>query len=242
MRGLVRYNEEELSKEGAMNMNPAVIFDMDGTLFQTDKILECSLDDTFDYLRSINEWDGPTPIDTYREIMGFPLPKVWETLLPNHSEDIRKQTDAYFLTTLITNIHNGQGALYPNVQELFQYLKDQNYSIYIASNGLIDYLAAIVQYYQLDEWIDETFSIQQIETLNKGDLVKKILTTHHITQAVVVGDRLSDINAAKDNGLRSIGCHFDFAQADELAQADFVINDLMEIKELLEVHLPRQKA
>ena len=31
----------------------AVIFDMDGTLFQTDKILELSLDDTFEHLRSI---------------------------------------------------------------------------------------------------------------------------------------------------------------------------------------------
>lgn len=131
-------------------MNPSVIFDMDGTLFQTDKILERSLDNTFDHLRSIDKWDGPTPIDTYRKIMGVPLPKVWETLLPNHSEAIRKQTDAYFLSTLITNIHNGEGALYPNVQELFRYLKEHDYSIYIASNGLIDYLASIVQYYQLD--------------------------------------------------------------------------------------------
>ncbi|MFK3937591.1 HAD hydrolase-like protein [Alkalihalobacillus sp. NPDC078783] len=223
-------------------MNPSVIFDMDGTLFQTDRILERSLDDTFNHLRSLGEWDRPAPIDTYREIMGVPLPKVWEALLPNHSETIRNQTDAYFLSTLITNIHNGQGALYPNVQELFRYLKEHDYFIYIASNGLIDYLAAIVRHYQLDEWIDETYSIQQIDTLNKGDLVKKILTTHHITHAVVVGDRLSDINAAKDNGLQSFGCNFDFAQADELAQADFVINDLLEIKDLLEAHLPRQKA
>ena len=29
-------------------MLQALIFDMDGTLFQTDKILELSLDDTFD--------------------------------------------------------------------------------------------------------------------------------------------------------------------------------------------------
>ncbi len=34
-------------------MLQALIFDMDGTLFQTDKILELSLDDTFDHLRSL---------------------------------------------------------------------------------------------------------------------------------------------------------------------------------------------
>ncbi|MCT9853433.1 nucleosidase, partial [Priestia megaterium] len=42
-------------------MLQSLIFDMDGTLFQTDKILELSLDDTFNHLRSLNEWDAETP-------------------------------------------------------------------------------------------------------------------------------------------------------------------------------------
>lgn len=44
-------------------MLQALIFDMDGTLFQTDKILELSLDDTFNHLRSLQLWDTVTPID-----------------------------------------------------------------------------------------------------------------------------------------------------------------------------------
>ncbi|MEI4799826.1 HAD hydrolase-like protein [Bacillus sp. FJAT-51639] len=214
-------------------MLQSLIFDMDGTLFQTEKILELSLDDTFNHLRSLNLWDTVTPIDKYREIMGVPLPKVWEALLPNHSNEIREQTDAYFLERLVENIRNGKGALYPNVEEVFSYLKENNYSIYIASNGLTEYLQAIVSYYNLDNWVTETFSIQQIQTLNKGDLVKTIIKKYDIKRAAVIGDRLSDINAAKDNGLIAIGCNFDFAQEDELAQADFVINDLMELKTIL---------
>ncbi len=57
----------------------SIIFDMDGTLFQTDTILELALDETFEHLCSMNKWEGATPIDKYREIMGVPLPKVWET-------------------------------------------------------------------------------------------------------------------------------------------------------------------
>ncbi|MEE6449238.1 HAD hydrolase-like protein [Gottfriedia acidiceleris] len=214
-------------------MLQSLIFDMDGTLFQTDKILELSLDDTFNHLRSLNLWDTITPIDKYREIMGVPLPKVWEALLPNHSNEVRKQTDVYFLKRLIENIRSGKGALYPNVKEIFSYLKENNYSIYIASNGLVEYLQEIVSYYRLNSWVTETFSIQQIQTLNKGDLVKKIIKKYEITHAAVVGDRLSDINAAKDNGLIAIGCNFNFAQEDELAQADFVIDDLIELKTTL---------
>jgi len=206
---------------------------MDGTLFQTDKILELSLDDTFTYLRSLNEWDTVTPIDKYREIMGVPLPKVWETLLPNHSNEIREQTDAYFLERLIENIRSGKGALYPNVKEVFNYLKEVNCSIYIASNGLTEYLEAIVNYYKLDNWVIETFSIQQIETLDKGDLIKTIIKKYNIKKAAVVGDRLSDINAAKDNDLIAIGCNFDFAKKEELALADLIIDDLIELKTIL---------
>ncbi|SFC91204.1 Phosphoglycolate phosphatase, HAD superfamily [Bacillus sp. OV322] len=214
-------------------MSQSVIFDMDGTLFQTDKILELSLDDTFNHLRSLNKWNEGTPIDKYRNIMGIPLPKVWEALLPDHLQEEREQTDAYFLDRLVGNIKSGKGALYPHTEEIFRYLRENDYSIYIASNGLIKYLQAIVSYYHLDKWVTETFSIQQIPTLNKGDLVQSIIKKYDIKKAAVIGDRLSDINAAKDNGLTSIGCNFDFAQADELAQADYVINDLIELKEIL---------
>jgi phosphoglycolate phosphatase-like HAD superfamily hydrolase len=214
-------------------MSQALIFDMDGTLFQTDKILEVSLEDTFDYLSSQGKWDIATPIDKYREIMGVPLPKVWETLLPNHSIEEREKTDAYFLKRLIENIQSGKGALYPNVKEVFSYLKENNCSIYIASNGLTKYLKAIVSYNNLDNWVTETFSIQQIESLNKSDLVESIIKKYGITNAAVVGDRLSDINAAKDNSLFSIGCNFDFAREDELSQADMVIDDLIELLKII---------
>lgn len=213
-------------------MSQAIIFDMDGTLFQTDKILEISLEDAFNYLRFQNKWDVDTPIEKYREIMGVPLPKVWEILLPNHSNKVRQQMDAYFLERLIENIKSGKGALYPNVKEVFSYLKVNNCSIYIASNGLTDYLNAIVSYYHLNQWVTETFSIQQIESLNKSDLVHMIIKKYNITNGAVVGDRISDIHAAKDNGLVSIGCNFDFAREEELSQADMVINDLMELQTL----------
>ncbi|SHM45570.1 HAD hydrolase-like protein [Gracilibacillus kekensis] len=214
-------------------MTQSLIFDMDGTLFQTDKILELSLNDAFSHLRSLNKWDEETPIDKYREIIGVPLPKVWETLLPNHSNEEREQMDAYFLERLVENISEGKGALYPNVKEVFSYLKENNSSIYIASNGLTEYLKAIVSYYHLDEWVTETFSIQQIQSLNKSDLVQSIIKKYCITNGAVVGDRLSDINATKDNGLVSIGCNFDFAREDELSQADIVIDDLNELQTIL---------
>ncbi len=214
-------------------MSLALIFDMDGTLFQTNNILEISLEDTFDNLRSQNRWNKETPLKKYQEIMGVPLPVVWETLLPDATNEWRESANAFFHERLIANINAGKGALYPNTTELFRYLKSNGHSLFIASNGQTEYLKAIVSYYGLDQWVTETFSIQQIHTQNKTDLVTEIIKLHRITNGMVIGDRLSDIQAAKHNNLHSIGCRFDFSQENELAQADFVIDDLMEIRDVL---------
>ncbi|MET3683463.1 adenosylhomocysteine nucleosidase [Alkalibacillus flavidus] len=191
-------------------MKQGIIFDMDGTLFQTDQILEGALEDTFDHLRSLGKWEGVTPLEEYRKIMGVPLPVVWETLLPEHSETDRAIVDTYFLERLIEQINQGKGALYPHVKATFQNLKAKGYDLFIASNGLVDYLNAIVRYYQLDRWVTETFSIQQIDSDDKADLVRTILDQYAITDGAVVGDRSSDIRAAEENGLTAIGCQFDF--------------------------------
>jgi len=207
----------------------AFIFDMDGTLFQTNTILEPALRETFEYLSTKGQWRGEVPIEKYREIMGVPLPVVWETLLPEHSEEIRNEADSYFLKKLISHINTGNGALYKGVEDLFVHLKSSGHAIYIASNGLIEYLEAIVNYYNLDRWVMETFSIQQVNTHNKSDLVGFIKRKYGIENGAMVGDRLSDIKAAKDNGLTAIGCKFDFAKEEELAQADLIIHDFKEL-------------
>lgn len=209
------------------------IFDMDGTLFRTDLILERSLENTFDWLREQGQWTGRTPIDRYREIMGVPLPTVWETLLPEHTLDLREQVNAIFHERLIHNIQSGTGALYPNVEELFASLKAEGHSIYIASNGMAAYLSAIVEQYDLDRWVTETFSIEQIDSLDKGVLIGEIVKKYGITDGAVIGDRLSDIRAAKANGLTAVGCRFHFAQEAELAEADCVIEDLLDLQESL---------
>ena len=214
-------------------MKHAVIFDMDGTLFRTDLILERALDETFDHLRSEEKWKGPTPIDQYRNIMGVPLPVVWKTLLPQYDEQTREEVDAYFLRRLIKNIQNGNGALYTGVLELFEQLNHRGYPVFIASNGLVDYLQTIVTHYELDRWITATYSIQQIDTLDKGDLVAEIVKKYELQEGFVVGDRLSDISAARANGLISIGCRFDFAQEVELQEANYVVNHLAEVLDIV---------
>ena len=213
-------------------MKQAYIFDMDGTLFQTNRILGHALDDAFTFLREQGRWSGETPLAKYQSIMGVPLPEVWRTLLPTHTDDERTVVDQIFQDALITHIKQGHGALYPGAEATLMALKAADHPLYIASNGWNNYLAAIVTYYELDRWLDGVYSIEEVASLQKSDLVRHILSNHQLTQATVVGDRISDFMAARTNQLPAIGCRFDFSNEAELAEADYIVSDLRDILKL----------
>lgn len=213
-------------------MTQAVIFDMDGTLFQTNLILEPALEATFDHLRESGLWQGTTPLEQYRAIMGVPLDVVWETLCPQHPNHQQQQSNVYFQQALIEQIEQGHGALYERVEETLQHVATQ-FPLYVASNGQVPYLQAIMKHYDLYRWIKAVYSIDLVPSGNKSELVGNVLKEHEITSGFVVGDRASDIKAAKDNGLTSIGVHFDFAQESELQHADYVVDRFELIQEII---------
>lgn len=57
-------------------MKKAIIFDMDGTIFRTETILEKSILNTIEKLNDQNISLVNNPIEKYNEIMGVPLEEV----------------------------------------------------------------------------------------------------------------------------------------------------------------------
>ncbi len=202
------------------------IFDMDGTLFQTNAVLAHALEDVFHELRQTGRWEGETPVALYQQIMGVSLPEVWQTLLPDFSAADQQAADQKFRNSLEQAVKAGHGRLYPGTVELLTRLKQAGHFVYIASNGWPSYLSAIVTTYGLEAYIDHVYSIEDIRSGDKSTLVREICKTHYISSGYVVGDRLSDFKAAHANGLAAIGCQFDFAQEQELAVADRVVKEL----------------
>lgn len=216
-------------------MQTAIIFDMDGTLFQTNLILEPALDRTFEYLRQNNLWSGAAPIEQYRKIMGVPLEVVWKTLCPDHSDKIREKSNYYFQEALIEEIRQGNGALYENVLPTIQTLSE-SYPLYIASNGETAYLQAIMSTYNLERWIKGCYSIDIIPSKNKSHLVEHIMMEQDIDNGFVVGDRASDINAAIDNNLIAIAVNFDFAQLEEIKKAHHIVEKFPQIVDIMNTY------
>jgi phosphoglycolate phosphatase len=210
----------------------AVIFDMDGTLFQTETVLVPALHKTFDRLRCEGLWQGDTPVEEYLRILGVPVLEVWRQLMPQADEAVRGRAAAWFLDDIIAEIEQGNGRLYPDVLPTLAALADQGIPLFVASNGRSRYLAAIRTAFQLGRYFIDFYSLDRFSLPSKSALVKQLLNDYEMERAVMVGDRRSDIEAAKDNGIWSIGCRFGFANDEELREADIVIQRFGELSRL----------
>jgi phosphoglycolate phosphatase len=211
----------------------AIIFDMDGTLFQTETVLVPALHKTFERLRREGEWQGDTPVEEYLRILGVPIPEVWRQLMPDVDEVVRARAAAWFLDDIIAEIEQGNGRLYQDVLTTLSSLADQGIPLFVASNGRSRYLAAIRAAFQLERYFIDFYSLDRFSLSSKSALVKQLLHDYQIESAVMVGDRCSDIQAAKENGLWSIGCLFGFANDEELRGADAIIHQFSEIGSVL---------
>jgi phosphoglycolate phosphatase len=213
-------------------MNHAIIFDMDGTLFETEPVALKAYYKTFDKLRSEGLYNGPTPTDEMLlNQLGKTLQEIWETLLPGCDKEVHKKADEWMFIFEKELIESGEGNLYPGVKEVFTILKKRGYSLFVASNGREDYIQAIVDYFQLNDLFVDLYSAGRFQTKSKIDLVRRLINTFNIKEGTMVGDRHSDVEAGKTNGLKVIGCMYGFANDKELQGADRIITSFYELND-----------
>lgn len=218
-----------------MSIPYAILFDMDGTLLQTERLSTPAFQRTFHQLREAGLWEGHTPDEKELvNILGMTIEQVWNKLLPGASEEAIAAADRFLLENEIRLIRERVTDLYPGVIETMRDLQQRGAALFIASNGQEAYIDALCEEYGLRSLLTDWYSAGRFRTHTKKELVAKLLADYQVQRAVMVGDRHSDIEAGKTNGLFTIGCDFGFANPGELDGADVVIT---KFRQLLN-HLP----
>ncbi|KEO81695.1 HAD family hydrolase [Tumebacillus flagellatus] len=198
----------------------AIIFDVDGTLFQTEKVALPAYRQTFEQLRR------PLPSDeAILNTFGMTIPEVWETLLPDASMDERDKANELLAKAEIELMQTGTGNLYPGVKNTLQTLRERGVKLFTASNGELRYVETVIETQGLAPLFDKLYCAGAYKTEKKEELVHLILQEQHLNEkkTAMVGDRKSDITAGKKNFLLTIGCDFGFGNAHELDGADLLI-------------------
>ncbi|NEW07785.1 HAD family hydrolase [Paenibacillus sp. SYP-B3998] len=209
----------------------AMLFDLDGTLFKTETLLLPAYHATFDDLREEGMYAGETPPEElFLGGLGMLLEHIWQRVIPEASEEVRLHADRLLLRHQTAGLLRGEGELYEGVAETLEILQAQGIRLFVASNGLEDYVKQVVDAKGISQVFEGLYSAGKYQTKSKDELVEILLETHNLQSAWMVGDRSSDVEAGLANHLAVVACDYaGFREEGELEGAHIRIQSFIEL-------------
>jgi phosphoglycolate phosphatase len=113
-------------------------------------------------------------------------------------------------------------SVYPGIAAMLDALRDRNIVMCIATSKRRDFAERVMDYLELRHYVRGVYGAEPGGGLDrKQDLLEHILAVEHFApqDCVMLGDRLHDIEAAKANGIRSIGALWGYGGQAELEEA-----------------------
>lgn len=213
----------------------AMIFDLDGTLFQTETLLGPVHRRLFAQLHAEGLYsEEAPPIDRLLGSLGMLLSDIWKQVMPDGSPEAHDRANELMLRYELEEIAAGVGQLYPGVADTLTELHRRGIRLFIASNGLEDYVKGVPDARGIGELFEAKYSAGEYATASKVELVRRLLDAYDVKSAWMIGDRSSDVEAGKKNGLFVVGCDYaGFRRDGELDGSDAIIGAFPELLQLL---------
>jgi phosphoglycolate phosphatase len=102
----------------------------------------------------------------------------------------------------------------------------------ICTNGLATYVDRVVEAHDLHGFFEIVRGRTSVED-TKPTMVRELLDTLAGRPAIVIGDRIDDIEAAHSNGLRAIAAGYGYGNSDALIAVDAVARSLRDVPGLV---------
>lgn len=201
-------------------MKDAIIFDLDGTLWDTSK-------ETRRIWSEVAK-DYKLKNDNYNinDIMGLTKKEIIENLFKDDKKlgnsfitECQKKENKYFS-------ENG-GCIYSETLKTIYDLYSR-FELYIVSNCQSGYIESFLHYYKLEHYFKD-YECSGNTGEEKEKNIKRILQRNDILFAVYVGDTEKDYYASKINNLPFIWASYGFGICKKY---DFCINDIAELRRI----------
>lgn len=193
---------------------PLIVFDLDGTLNQTE------LHSVPAQTQVLKEFSAPAvPPEKIKGTFGATYEEYTETLLPGFPEEIKQaylkrvlEVESEFLLQF--------GRFYPGTDRMLDGLHNMGYLTAVCSNASERYITTVLKALGLEDRID--FIQPLIRGNSKKDSLRLLLSKVNPNAAVMVGDTIFDMEAARANGIPFAGCLYGY-RPHEMQKADALL-------------------
>ena len=191
-------------------MKKGIIFDMDGTLWDSAAGVAESWNEAilaYGYERK------PLTAGDIQSVMGKTMEDIADILFPELNVMQRKE-----LLDLCCRLENDYlrrhgGVLYPDIRKTMEKLK-VNYHLYIVSNCQAGYIEAFLDYYKFHDLIED-IECYGNNKKTKGENISLLYRRNELDDAVYVGDIEGDYISSKEAGVKFIHAAYGFGKIDE---------------------------
>lgn len=213
-------------------MKPLAIFDVDGTLVDSRKIISMSMDAAF-------EKEGlPAPgYDVTRTIVGLSLEVAIDRIAPRDvdADGVARLTEHYKNAFIEFRKHpETQAPLYDGVSELLMRLRTDGWELGIATGKSRKGLDAVIKRMEWGSLIDAHYCADDGPGKPHPFMVDANLKalSRRPEEAVVIGDTSFDMLMAQAADVATIGVDWGFHTREELEQvpADVVVSTMDELQ------------
>lgn len=191
-------------------MKPGIIFDMDGTLWDSAKEV---VDAWNLIIKELPDKDHLVSLEEIYSLMGKTMDEIAAEVFPNM--EINRRNEIMEKCCEIENdyLKNHGGQLYPKLETTLKQLQ-KTYDLFIVSNCQCGYIEAFLAYYGFSHYFKDFESFGNTLKL-KAENIKSVVERNHLEQAVYVGDTLGDYTSTMEAGIDFIYAAYGFGEAPE---------------------------
>ena len=210
-------------------MIKAIIFDMDGTIVDSEPIYEKINEEIYEkYGFNLTQED-------YDRHMGANLKDIWTDILDRHQ--VKEEYSHYqiedFMEDHIHSAYQGLAGeedleLMPGVKEWFDFLKDHGYKMIIASSSYAPVIEHIYQRFELGKYMEGYVGGNSIENGKPApDIFLRAAEKLgvEVGECLVIEDSENGVNGAHKAGAKVVGFNRAHDESQDLSNADFIIEE-----------------
>jgi phosphoglycolate phosphatase len=224
-------------------MRGFVAFDLDGVLYSSEPFLGQAYREAIAAVE--NQYPGSFPrLPETQEILahvGWPVPVLLRRLFPQVAQEAVDLLSRQMLPVICRHVAGREGVLFPGVGETLARIAAEGVVLGIASNGRRLYVETVLATYALTEYFTDLITVDQPGYPDKASVLRAYLERLGIGSAdtVMVGDRRSDVEAAKAVGCAFVGCDYGHGHRAEIESAGPVVSRFADLPEVLTALLSR---
>ena len=188
----------------------SIIFDLDGTLWDSSENVAVSWTDTIKSCGNSIVRNMTVTGEDIRKVMGMTMDAIAEKLFPMLSPYHRNELMEKCIAAEQDYLALKGGTLFEGAEKTLSALAE-NHRLFIVSNCQCGYIEAFFEYCGLERLFTDYLCWG--ETLKpKGETIKQLMAKNHCTDAVYVGDTQGDCDAAHAAGIPFIHAAYGFGK------------------------------